>query len=308
MFVRKKKNKSGVVSVQVITKLDGKSRMVKTIGSSARPDEVERLVEAGQANARAYAGQQELDFSDTAGLLKSAFTHISSLTEVGTELLLGRIFDDIGFSRIDDPLFRKLVFARLSNPVSKLKTSTYLLRHKNIEVPVQQIYRYMDKLHSTQKQEVEAISYQHTLKVLNNQNSVVFYDVTTLYFEIDNEDELRKTGFSKEGKHQNPQIVLGLLVGTEGYPLAYDLFEGNKFEGYTMLRIIDSFRERYSLDKLVVIADSGLLSSANVEELIRRGYEFILGARIKSEPEAIKQKILAMNCKTDKVRLLKGGN
>jgi transposase len=192
--------------------------------------------------------------------------------------------------------------------VSKLKTSTYLLRHKNIEVPVQQIYRYMDKLHSTQKQEVEAMSYQHTLKVLNNQISVVFYEVTTLYFEIDNEDELRKTCFSKEGKHQNPQIVLGLLVGTEGYPLAYDLFEGNKFEGYTMLPILDSFRERYSLDKLVVIADSGLLSSGNVEELIRRGYAFILGARIKSEPEAIKQKILAMNCKTDKVRLLKGGN
>lgn len=307
MFVRKKKNKSGVISVQVIAKIDGKSRLVKTIGSSAKVDEVERLVEEGQAYIRTYAGQQEIDFSNTAGLLKSAFTHISSLTEVGTELLLGRIFDDIGFNLIEEPLFRKLVFARLSNPVSKLKTSAYLLRHKNIEVPVQQIYRYMDKLHSSQKQEVEAISYRHTLKVLNNQISVVFYDVTTLYFEIDNEDELRKTGFSKEGKHQNPQIVLGLLVGAEGYPLAYDLFEGNKFEGHTMLPVINTFKGKYGLDKLVVIADSGLLSSANVEELISRDYEFILGARIKSEPEAIKQKILALQLQNGQSAILDRG-
>lgn len=307
MFVRKKKNKSGVISVQIITKVDGKSRLVKTIGSSANADEVERLVKEGRVFIHTYAGQQKLDFSNTTELIKSAFTHISSLTEVGTELLLGRIFDDIGFNRIAEPLFRKLVFARLSNPVSKLKTSAYLLRHKNIEVPVQQIYRYMDKLHSSQKQEVEAISYQHTLKVLNNRISVVFYDVTTLYFEIDNEDDLRKTGFSKEGKHQNPQIVLGLLVGAEGYPLAYDLFEGNKFEGHTMLPVIDAFKRKYGLDKLIVIADSGLLSSANVEELINKGYEFILGARIKSEPEATKQKILALQLQNGQSAVLERG-
>lgn len=96
---------------------------------------------------------------------------------------------------------------------------------------------------------------------------MVFYDVTTLYFEIDQEDELRKTGFSKEGKHQNPQIVLGLLVSKNGYPLAYDIFEGNKFEGHTMLPVIDSFREKYRLEQLVIIADSGLLSNANIYDL-----------------------------------------
>src|SRR5205807_1426213 len=115
--------------------------------------------------------------------------------------------------------------------------------------------------------------------------SIVFYDVTTLYFEIDQEDNLRKTGFSKEGRHQNPQIVLGLLVSLDGYPLAYEIFEGNKFEGHTMLPVIEAFKLKYSLDKLVVIADSGLLSHANVEALQQEGYGYILGARIKNEKQ-----------------------
>jgi len=124
--------------------------------------------------------------------------------------------------------------------------------------------------------------------------TIIFYDVTTLYFEIDEEDELRKTGFSKEGKHQNPQIVLGLLVSKNGYPLAYDVFEGNKFEGHTMLPVIESFKKKYSLENLVVIADSGLLSNSNIQVLQNHRYEFILGARIKNESTAIQQKILAL--------------
>ncbi|RUA08181.1 MAG: hypothetical protein DSY82_07340 [Flavobacteriia bacterium] len=86
--------------------------------------------------------------------------------------------------------------------------------------------------------------------------SIVFYDVITLYFQIDNEDDLRKRGFSKEGKHQNPQIVLGLLVSIDGYPLAFDIFEGNKFEGHTMLPVIDSFKRKYDLANLIIIVDS----------------------------------------------------
>jgi transposase len=100
----------------------------------------------------------------------------------------------------------------------------------------------MDKLHREQKKAVQRISYEHTMQVLGGQMSIVFYDVTTLYFEIEQEDELRKTGFSKEGKHQHPQILLGLLVSVDAYPLAYEIFEGNKFEGHTMLPVIEAFK------------------------------------------------------------------
>ncbi len=91
----------------------------------------------------------------------------------------------------------------------------------------------------------------------------MFYDVTTVYFEAESEDKLCRTGFSKYGKYQHPQIVLGLLVSKGGYPLAYDIFRGNQFEGHTMLPIIDAFQAKYNLDELVVVADAGLLSREN---------------------------------------------
>lgn len=108
---------------------------------------------------------------------------------------------------------------------------------------------------------------------------------------------------------------MGLLVGVEGYPLAYEIHEGNKFEGQTMLPIIDAFKDKYGLDKLVVVADAGLLSSSNVKDLQQKGYEFILGARIKNESKSIKERILALNLedkssavipKTDGTRLIVG--
>jgi transposase len=123
----------------------------------------------------------------------------------------------------------------------------------------------------------------------------VFYDVTTLYFEIEDEDDLRKTGFSKEGKHQHPQIVLGLLVSVDGYPLAYEIFEGKKFEGHTMLPVVEAFRKKYQLQDLIIIADAGLLSNDNIEELQQKKYNYILGARIKNETNALKQKILGLS-------------
>lgn len=135
----------------------------------------------------------------------------------------------------------------------------------------------------------------------------MFYDVTTLYFEIEDQDDLRKTGFSKDGKHQHPQIVLGLLVSVDGYPLAYEIFEGNKFEGHTMMPVIESFRKQYGLDKLVVIADAGMLSQDNMEELQSKGYQYILGARIKNESEPIKEQILALNLKNGESTVLTKG-
>ena len=196
---------------------------------------------------------------------------------------------EIGFNKVDDALFKDLVLYRLVYPKSKLKTTEYLYRYSQKEHSEDEIYRYLDKLYDSQKETVQQIGFEHTRALFGGEINVVFYDVTTVYFEIDNEDELRKTGFSKEGKHQNPQIVLGLLVSKNGYPLAYDVFEGNKFEGHTMLPVIDSFKTEYNLKQPIIVADSGLLSNQNIEELREKNYEFILGARIKSETRSIKE-------------------
>ena len=117
--------------------------------------------------------------------------------------------------------------------------------------------------------------------------------MTTLYFEADNEDDLRKTGFSKEGRHKNPQVILGLLVSLEGYPLAYCVHEGNKYEGHTMLPVVQQFVKEYALDDFIVVADSGLMTGDNITEMERLGYRYIIGARIKAESGEVKSWILA---------------
>ncbi len=303
MYVRKKLNKSGVVSVQVIAKIKGKSKLIKTIGSSKDKKRIKELEKQAYEYINSYGGQNSINFSDI-DLYEKLLNNIYEHKEVGTEFLLGKIFNDIGFYKLNNDIFKHLVLARLVYPASKLKTSDYLIKYKNTDIPVQQLYRYLDKLYQDFKERIQQISYEHTLKILGGQISVVFYDVTTLYFQIDDEDEIRKRGFSKEGRHQKPQIVLGLLVSIAGYPLAYEIFEGNKFEGHTMLPVIDKFKEKYKLDKLVIIADSGLLSNKNITELQNKGYEFILGARIKNETQSIKNKILELNLKNGESEII----
>ncbi|NJN27772.1 MAG: hypothetical protein HC819_18285 [Cyclobacteriaceae bacterium] len=126
-------------------------------------------------------------------------------------MLLGKLCDEIGFNSIPSKLFRPLVFSRLESPSSKLKTTDYWSKYHDIEIDFVNIYRYLDKLHDDQREVVQQISFEHTKKILGGAVQMVFYDVTTLYFEAEHEDDLRKTGFSKDGKHQHPQIVLGLL-------------------------------------------------------------------------------------------------
>lgn len=295
MFVRKKKNKSGVISVQVIDKSTGRYRVIKTIGSSSQAWEIEDLVIKGKAWIKRECGLQELDFTNYQEHTRLVLEGIEQITVCGPELLLGKIFNDIGFNIIKEDLFRQLVIARLCFPVSKLKTTDYLSKYQYLNIDVQVVYRYLDKLYRDQKELVQQISYEHTLSILEAKISVVFYDVTTIYFEIESEDELRKTGFSKEGKHQNPQIVLGLLVSKGGYPLAYEVFKGNQFEGHTMLPVLDRFTEKYHVNKLVIIADAGLLSRENIALLEQRGYEYILGARIKTMNTGIQQQIHSLN-------------
>lgn len=293
MFVRKLKHKNGKTYIQVVEKSKGKYLVRQSFGSAVSQEALNTLIGQAESWIKEYQGIQELDFGQERVLYEAVLNAITSHKLIGIELTIGKLFDEIGFDKIGDSLFRDLVLYRLVYPRSKLKTSEYLYRYAQKRYSEDEIYRYMDKLYNKQKELVQSISYQHTLKVLSTGIQVVFYDVTTIYFETDKEDDFRKTGFSKEGKHQNPQIVLGLLLSDGGYPLAYDIFEGKKYEGHTMLPVINGFREKYGIDKLTIVADSGLLSKANIAELIAHGHEFILGARVKNERQKYKEKILA---------------
>lgn len=303
MFLRKLKNRSGSTSVQIISKAHGKYKVVKTIGSGFTEQEIEKLWYLGKQELERASAQSKIFISEQDTVVEHAMESLAnaSIRTVGPELIFGKLYDHIGFGQIQEDLFRHLVIARLAFPLSKLKTVEYLYRYQGVSLEVDTIYRFLDKLNDQLKQDVEQIAFQHTRKILKGKLSIVFYDMTTLYFEASDEDDLRKTGFSKDGKHQNPQIYLGLLVGLEGYAIGYDIFEGNTYEGHTLIPFLEKITARFELGKPVVVADAGLLSNDNLEALQAAGYQYILGARIKNESDPIKQRIQEQQWKEGKV-------
>ena len=229
MFIRKLRNRSGSTYIQIISKANGKYKGVKTIGNSYNEQEIEKLYFISKQEKEKITSQSKLFISETDIIIEQVISSFdnASIRTVGPEFIFGKIFDSIGFGKLKEELFRHLVIARLAFPLSKLKTIEYLYRYQGVIYDVNTVYRFLDRLNNNLKEQVEQISYAHTLKVLQGNINVVFYDMTTLYFEASDEDDLRKAGFSKDGKHQNPQIYLGLLVGLGGYAIGYYIFEGS---------------------------------------------------------------------------------
>ena len=301
MFVRKKKNISGSTSVQIISNHYGKYKLIKTIGCSKNCEEVKRLVELGKNEIKKLCRQNSIFDSNTQrDMFIEQFISDLSNTQIrvyGPELIYGKIFDFIGYSSINDELFKHLVVARLAFPLSKLKTIDYIFRYQGILIDKNKIYRFLDKLSDKYKNDIEQISFSYLKKLRGKNLKIVFYDMTTLHFETSDQDDLRITGFSKCGKHQNPQIFLGLLVDSSGYPIGYDIFEGNTYKGSTLIPFIEKMQKKFNLDKPTIIADSGLLSKSNIKSLTSKKYTYIIGARIKSETKELKSKILEENKK-----------
>lgn len=307
MFVRKKKNRSGSTSVIVADKSGGKFKELKTIGVSSDPDEVARLVIKGRQWVEDRLGQQIMDFDEGEKALQEARNTISRIERTlqnTPQVILGGVYDRIGFNAIGDDILRHLVIARVCQPQSKVATVEYLKSYFDEDVRLHSIYRYMDRLYDTQQKEVQRISVAHTIKVLGGRIGLVFYDVTTLYFESmpQPDDELRQAGFSKDGKTAESQIVLGLLVSEEGYPLSYSIFNGSQYEGRTMIPIIDDFVQRFNLTDFIVVADSGLMSAKSVALLESAGYKYIIGARIRSESQEMRDWMLSIDKKDGNVK------
>lgn len=270
-----------------------------SIGTAKEPQQILNLeAKAHQELLRLrQQGVLDLSFQQDEAFFTSVSEGIQKIEIAGFELILGKIYDEIGFNAIEDDMLRHLVLSRISHPGSKLKTVNYLLEQHGIFYEIDAVYRYLDKLNAKYKSDLQDISYRHTLELFNGYIQMLFYDVTTLYFEAEDEDDLRKIGFSKDGKAQHPQIVLGLLVSRGGYPLAFEMFEGNKFEGKTMMPVLEEFKKKCTIQKATVVADAGLLSNNNIKELKNSGYQFIVGARIKNETRIVQKQILALDLK-----------
>lgn len=271
----------------MVDKHGGKFKELHTVGVASDEQEVAALCEKGKEWIKSHLGILELDFesADSKALEEERATavlnNIDAILLNGAKLILDKVYDSIGFNRIGDSVLRNLIAARLCQPMSKMATAEYLKSHFDEDVSLSKIYRYLDKLYNTQQETAQRISVEHTLSVLGGRVEMLFYDVTSLYFESFAEDDLRAPGFSKDGKTAETQIILGLLVCENGYPLSYSIYNGAQYEGYTMIPIIDDFKQRFGLDDFVVVADSGFMIKRNLSMLRSGGHKFIVGGRIR---------------------------
>lgn len=311
MFIRKKKNNSGSISIQIVSKISGKNKVLKTVGCAKTKREEELLILLAKTEKERVQGMQSL-FVEHDDLVVDNFVNSIAnehLQIIGPELILGKIYKNIGFPVSGCPnYFKNLVLCRLVYPGSKLKTVDYFKQHLNIDVSVYSVYRFLDELNTEMEPTIEQISFEHTKKLLKGKIGVVFYDMTTLYFEASEEDDYRIPGFNKDGKHQQPQIMIGLLVSSHGYPIGYQIFEGNTSETKTLIPVLEAFQKKFDIGKPVIVADAALLSQKNINALQEKGYEYILGGRIKNETEAIKTKIIALEVEQGKPKELKSKN
>jgi len=250
---------------------------------------------------------QSVDDSTQKALLKKLLSGLTTqdFIPIGDELIFGKIFNNIGCTNLfnnvkkirkqEDKnfLFKSLVISRLLYPGSKLELINYLSYFKNIDITTDKIYRFLDTLYQEDiKSKIEQCVFDHTLKVMNNEIILTFYDVTTLYFESESEDDLRRIGFSKEGKIARPQIQLGLFTTLQGYPLSFEIYEGNKYEGHTLIDVLKKFQDKFNLPrKPIVVADRGMLNNDNIAYLENNGYKYILAAKIKNISNELKEQI-----------------
>lgn len=281
--------------------------MVKTVGCAKTSREEELLILLANTELERLQGLQSLFVEHDDLVVENFVNGIANdhLQIVGSELILGKIYDKIGFPTGGCPnYFRNLVLCRLVYPGSKLKTVDYFRQHLNTDVSVYSIYRFLDELNINLKPTIEQISFEYSRSLLSGKIGIVFYDMTTLYFEASEEDDYRIPGFNKDGKHQQPQIMIGLLVSGHGYPIGYQIFEGNTSETKTLIPVLEAFQNRFDIDRPIVVADAALLSQKNIEALNTKGYEYILGGRLRNETDEIKGKVIELRVEEGKPKEL----
>lgn len=280
VFIKKYKAKNGATVVQVVYK-NGRT-VINTvhIGTAHTDEELDILVAKAKEVIR--GDQLAFDFED-----KELMPNNLLLERTYSKLLwdtLFSVYTALGFDVIADEVFKQLVIARIIEPTSKLDTIRVLSElglnapsnsgiHRSLKRVIKQDYR-------------DVLSRCCLSHVVPDKHTLLLYDVTTLYFEIQKEDDYRIPGLSKE-RRLEPQITVGLLVDAQGFPLEVQSFEGNKAETKTIIPVVEAFVERHGLGNVTIVADAAMLSAQNLTELERLGCTYVVGSRIAKTPYAI---------------------
>ena len=259
----------------------------------------------------------------------------------GIHDIYGKLYDELGFDKIlanparnvaSNRALKEIVLARVANPDSKRGSVITLEENFGVKLDLKAVYRMMDKIEDKEILKLNQVVYDKTKALFRDKIDVVYFDATTLYFESftedSGEDAIKKNGYSKDGKFNQPQVVLALLVTKSGLPIGYKAFSGDTFDGHTILPVLQEVQEYYDIDNIVFVADSGMFNKNNLEEFDRvhnpflfkytfykwsitkqrqtlKEYQqqyrefnkstnitYIVGARIKNMSKSIKEQIL----------------
>ena len=302
-FIRRVRTKSGATAVHVAEYRGGRQRIVKHFGSAHSAVELGVLIEraeewlvGGQAAFDLGVGKQSVvaplvsspvqrellpDAPRAARVVDGPAGVLGAFSAVLFDALVA-VYDDLGFDEVGDEVFRDLVVARIVEPTWLLDVGRVLLDLGRETASDATLKRVLGRAATgSYRERVAAACFAHARR--HGDLSLVLYDVTTLYFEADDEDDLRKVGYSKE-RRVDPQIAVGLLGDRGGFPLEIGCFEGNKAETLTILPIVRAFQDRHDLAEMVVVADAGMLSANNLAELDDAGLRFIVGSRSTKAP------------------------
>lgn len=289
--IRVVKTASGASAVQVIYYLNRKRIIFKHVGSAKSEEDLATLktiakdIIVNTSLQPSLFGEVKFDnllYLDQSEFLGVYYTFIY-------EVLAG-IMSQIGLSKINKQLLLDLVTIRIVEPASKLRSIELLQKYFGIKHRRQNYYQSAPQWLNL-KEKIENIVVDFAKKNYGFDFDLLFYDVTTLYFETFEEDELRKNGFSKDNKSQQPQILIGLMVTKDGFPVAHQIFTGNTFEGKTIIPVISSFIKKYSIRDFTVVADAAMISNGNIQELTKNKINFIVGARIRNLSDEVIEQI-----------------
>ena len=293
MHIRKLKSRNGNLQVQVVQKIGRDNKVVKHLGTARNELEINELINL----AKQFLENQRIK-SGNISLFDNRYS-ASEMTEILSKFCIRRVLDSVtfdffyhfykvlNFDQIGNKNFADLVVARIIYPVSKAKTRDFLESKLDKHYSLSSLYRIMEEIYKLDFQNQLEVKMTDFIRSFSPTISVLFFDVTTLYYESFDEDNLRKFGFSKDNKSNQPQLVVTLTVTADGFPLHLRVFPGNKFEGHLMLPCIKEIVKKHKLNDFVVVADSAMVSHTNMEELEKENLSYIVGARLGNLPTRI---------------------
>jgi transposase len=302
LTTRKVKTASGATAVQVVRNEGKRCVIIKHIGSAHNESECDVLLAKAEKYAEEHRRQPNLFATPLASPNPLPQRDLSNVWLVGVTHLFARnallsCARKCGLDVLE--LYLDFALMRIIEPVSKLRTLELLQRYFNVRYAERTVYRMLPKLLEYQEA-IENAAIQTARDALQESFCLVLYDVSTLYFESFKEYDFQSPGFSKDNKPQQPQIVIGLITTRSGFPVMHGFFEGNTFEGKTMLGVVHRFQERIGQTKPVIVADAGMLSKANIQQLDAEGYRYIVGARLASSASTLIDQIDQALPRTDK--------